>query len=231
MESREVDIGGTTLVVREWGRPDERPAVFWHGLGDRSGLSIGAIAPNLGLRVVGLDAPGFGGSPPLEPEGYLLSSLGELGLRLIATLGLHRPLWLGESWGGHVGVWLGATHPESIGALVLLDGGYRDVTEFDGMDVHEIAEVVGSRTLATAMWAVRRKPSWQALPLLGESELPVLLLAATDPPQPERDAALAQFEELVPQATVVRLEGAGHVVVDDAPEAVATAVVGWLRSL
>jgi pimeloyl-ACP methyl ester carboxylesterase len=44
-------------------------------------------------------------------------------------------------------------------------------------------------------------------------------------------AARARGEELVPQATVVRLDGAGHVVLDDAPEAVATAVVGWLRSL
>ena len=232
MVERDVDVGGQRLRCRAWGGPEEEAALFWHGLGDRTGLSVAGIAPRLGLRVVAVDAPGFGDSPPLpEPEDYRLSSLAELAARLIATVGLHRPVWLGESWGGHVGVRLGAIHPKSIGALVLLDGGYRDVTEFDDMEVDEIAEIVGSRTLATAMWAVRREPSSEAVPALGASGLPVLLVAATEPPQAERDAALARFEELVPQATVVRLEGAGHVVVDDAPEAVATAVVGWLRSL
>lgn len=232
MVERDIEVGGRPVHCREWGGPDERAAVFWHGLGDRTGLSFAEIAPRLGIRVVAVDAPGFGSSPPLPESGdYLLSSLAELAARLIATLGLDRPVWLGESWGGQIGVHLGARLPEAIGALALLDGGYRDVSEFAGMDVDEIEAVVGWRALAAAIWGAEREPPSEGLPALGVSGLPVLLVVATEPPQPERDAALARFVRLVPHATVVPIEGAGHVVVDDAPEAVATAVVGWLRSL
>ena len=101
MIEREIKIGGQRVRYREGGRPEGRAAVFWHGLGDRSGLSIGEVAPLIGLRVVAIDAPGFGDSPPLPEAGdYRLSSLAELAARLIATLGLDRPVWLGESWGG-----------------------------------------------------------------------------------------------------------------------------------
>lgn len=284
MQAREVDVGGTTLLVREWGPPGARAAVFWHGLGDHTGLSIGEIAPalvdELGLRIVGVDAPGFGGSPPLpEPEGYLLPSLAALARQLIGALDLERPVWVGESWGGQVGVHLGALQPQSLAGLVLLDGGYRDIAEFADMSLDEIRahwraqpgfrlpsweaafaepreyagrwspaleqavlaayrdegeEVVstmGPETLATAMWAARQVPPSEALAALGTGGMPVLLLAATEPPDPARDAALERFARLVPQATVVSLAGARHVVLLDAPQEIATAVVVWLRSL
>jgi alpha-beta hydrolase superfamily lysophospholipase len=54
--------GDTAVFVRQWGRAGSAPVLFWHGLGDHTGLQIGEVAPLLakqGLRVVAVDALGL----------------------------------------------------------------------------------------------------------------------------------------------------------------------------
>ena len=128
MQTRLVDVADTQLAVREWGEAAGRPLLFWHALGDHTSLQAIEVAPILvrdyGFRVLGVDAPGFGGSPRLPDKRYQLPALAELGRELLDALGLGRVVWAGSSWGATVGVHVAAVHPDRVEALVLLDGGY-----------------------------------------------------------------------------------------------------------
>lgn len=134
---RLVAAGDTKLLVREWG--DEGPPIlFWHALGDHTSLQMAEAGPVLvdefGYRVLGVDAPGFGGSPRLPDDRYEIPALVELAHDLLDTLGYERPAWSGSSWGAIVGLHLAASHPERIAALALLDGGYLHSTEGKTLD-------------------------------------------------------------------------------------------------
>ena len=128
MQTRLVDAGDAKLQLHEWGDERGRPLLFWHALGDHTSLQAIEVAPILvrdhGFRVLGVDAPGFGGSPRLPDKRYQLPALAELASDLIDGLGLGRVVWAGSSWGAAVGVHVAAAYPDRIEALVLLDGGY-----------------------------------------------------------------------------------------------------------
>jgi pimeloyl-ACP methyl ester carboxylesterase len=138
---RSIAVGDTELFLREW-EADGPPILFWHALGDHSSMQMVEAAPVLarwfGYPVIGIDAPGFGGSPRLPDERYQIPPLVELARELIDTLGFERPVWSGSSWGATVGVHLGAAHAERLAALVLLDGGYLHSSE--GKSLAELQE-------------------------------------------------------------------------------------------
>jgi pimeloyl-ACP methyl ester carboxylesterase len=285
MRTRLIGVGDTRLQVRECGDDGGRPLVFWHALGDHTAAQLLEAAPILareyGLRVTGVDAPGFGGSPRLTDERYAMPALVEVARGLLDALGLERAVWMGSSWGATVGVHLTATHPERVEALVLLDGGYQappddlptgldelrehwrsqsELWSFDsweGMEedarryfarwTPEVAEIcrsayreedgrivsiMGPDVYAAATWGAMADPPIPALPRLGASGVPVLLIAATEPPEREetRRPLREQFASLVPQGEV-RLVRTSHFVLEDAPEEAARAVGEWLLAL
>ncbi|MGE5434858.1 MAG: alpha/beta fold hydrolase, partial [Candidatus Doudnabacteria bacterium] len=120
------------MYVRGWGSPSGRPLLCWHGVGltSRASLFLNEAGPLLadgyGLRVLALDAPGFGKSPPLEPARYAPDALVDLIPPLLDALDLRRIAFMGFSWGGDLGCHLAARHPSTLAALVLLDAGYSD---------------------------------------------------------------------------------------------------------
>jgi pimeloyl-ACP methyl ester carboxylesterase len=133
---RLVAAGDTKVLVREWG--DEGPPIlFWHALGDHTSMQMVEAGPLLvdefGYRVVGVDAPGFGGSPRMPDDRYEIPALVDLARGLVDTLG-GRPAWTGSSWGAIVGLHFAAAHSERIAALALLDGGYMHTTEGKTLD-------------------------------------------------------------------------------------------------
>ena len=79
MDIREVRVDGRTIAVREWGRKDGMPFLFWHALGPgHSGSSARVAAGPLGaagFRVLAVDAPGSGLSPRPADEDYALERL------------------------------------------------------------------------------------------------------------------------------------------------------------
>jgi pimeloyl-ACP methyl ester carboxylesterase len=101
---RVVSAGDAEVLVREWGS-EGPPIFFWHALGDHTSLQLVDAAPILvdefGYRLVGVDAPGFGGSPRLPDERYEIPALIELALDFLDTLGLDPVVWAGSSWGGN----------------------------------------------------------------------------------------------------------------------------------
>lgn len=154
-----VELDGTSLAVREWGDPGDRPLVFWHSLGPAaSGALVGEAAPVLarhGLHVLALDAPGFGESPALPSERYTVDSLVGLTLELLDALELERVAYMGHSWGGSIAVHLAARSPDRVGALVLLDSGH--------VDYADLPEVQAERPLEEWIAEAAQRPSrWES---------------------------------------------------------------------
>lgn len=124
-----------TLQTHELGDPAAPPLVFLHALGiGTSGRYVAEIAPLLGRRVIGVDAPGFGRTPAVEPEGYELSAYLPLLLEVLDDLGIERPALMGHSWGGLLACHLAAAASDRVSALVLLDSGHLDYADQPGFD-------------------------------------------------------------------------------------------------
>lgn len=149
---RVVSAGDAEVLVREWGE-EGPPIFFWHALGDHTSLQMVEAGPILaeeyGFRVLGVDAPGFGGSPRVHDSGYQMGALVELAASLLDALDLDRIVWSGSSWGGILGVHFAVAHPERVAALALVDGGYLD-------PVHEYGETLDE---ARAFW--RSQDRWR----------------------------------------------------------------------
>jgi pimeloyl-ACP methyl ester carboxylesterase len=124
-----------TLATHELGDPAAPPLVFLHALGvGTSGRYVAEIAPLLGRRVIGVDAPGFGLTPAVGPEGYELSAYLPRLVELLDHLGLERTAVMGHSWGGLLACRLAAAVPGRVSALVLLDSGHLDYADQPGFD-------------------------------------------------------------------------------------------------
>jgi len=151
------------VYVRGWGSPSGRPLLCWHGVGltSRASLFLNEAGPLLadgyGLRVLALDAPGFGKSPPLEPARYAPDALVDLIPPLLDALELRRIAFMGFSWGGDLGCHLAARHPSTLAALVLLDAGYSD-PPLDRKLTYGQRVQENSRA-----WRSRSAPSWDAV--------------------------------------------------------------------
>ena len=128
MRRRIVDVG-FPLVVREWGEGD-LPVVYWPGLTPFGALHLNEAGPvwadEYGLRVISISPPGVE-TDARPAEEYGLASLAALVIRLLDALVLERAAYVGYSWGASIGCHVGASHPDRLSALVLLDAGYQDV--------------------------------------------------------------------------------------------------------
>jgi pimeloyl-ACP methyl ester carboxylesterase len=157
-----VDLPETQLFVRAWGEPDARPVLYWHGvfIAPRASMTINEAGPWLaehGLRVLALDAPGFGNSPALAPAAYHPHALAALVPQLLDALGVERVPFVGSSWGGDIGCHVAARHAERLSGLVTLDAGYSD-PPFDAGQPYEqyVAE-------NEAEWNETVRPNWDAV--------------------------------------------------------------------
>jgi len=116
-----VDPGGVRLHLRDEGPMDAPAVILLHGLG--SSLHTWeswsrALAGE--FRVVSVDLPGAGLSPP-DPAGDYTDArtLQLLGL-MMDHLGLARASFIGNSMGGRIAWTMAALHPERVDRLVLL---------------------------------------------------------------------------------------------------------------
>lgn len=280
---RTVRVNETTVLLREWGSSGA-PAVFWHALGDHTSMQMVEAGPILaaefGIRVIGVDAPGFGGSSRLADDQYAFPALASFAASLLVELRLPRPAWVGSSWGAALGVHVAAAHPDRLSALVLLDGGYLDdgfdlpSGTLEGLQEHwrgqpgfrfpdwegvleewkqvlerwnpalepyvrsafreeggAIESIMGPDLFGAAMYYMARAPLAEAQAKLGTTDLPVLLLAATEPPEmeEERAASIDRFRERMPAAEVQRV-AAPHLMLELHPREVAEIIGPWLRA-
>jgi pimeloyl-ACP methyl ester carboxylesterase len=244
-----VEVEGARILVRRWEDGGGDPVLFWHGGGGAS-EEIPKLAPFLvaaGRSVYAPDAPGYGGSPALDPSGYRPSALAEIAAKLIDSLAIAPTVWIGSSWGASIGMHTAARFPTQIGALALLDGGYMDAQDDPDYDpslhleartaeLHARAEQGESwdaspEVIAVAMQAADQEACSALLPALNSSGIPVLLVRATEPPEYEsiRAPASERFRAALAGAEVIALPGTGHHLLGEAAPDVERILLDWLR--
>lgn len=234
-----VESNGRRLAIQMWGGRGDA-VLCWHGVGFAAcgGRKFAELAPRLvrqGFRVLALDAPGFGRSPALQPEGYHPHSLADLVPGLLDAFEIERALFLGFSWGGDVGCHVAARHADRLVGLILLDAGYRD-PPFDPAVPYETyvkqnerkAEALADTIVEPWLVAAVERgmavgPPSATRERVAAGRLPVLLVAAGEAPSTD----LEQFARDVPQARIYRLDGFGHNVLSDGGETVARLIERW----
>jgi pimeloyl-ACP methyl ester carboxylesterase len=117
---------------RDWGAKG-RPVLLLHGLASNSRI-WDLTAPHLSqrFRVIALDQRGHGLSDK-PTDGYTFDDVGGDLAALIEALALERPLIVGHSWGGNVALQFAVDRPDMVSGLVLVDGGFLEITAIEGM--------------------------------------------------------------------------------------------------
>lgn len=98
---------------------DGPPAVLWHSLFvDSTTWSRMRPALRAERRLVVVDGPGHGRSG-VPPAGFQFDDCAGAATDVLDALGVTSPVdWLGNAWGGHVGILLAACAPERMRSLV-----------------------------------------------------------------------------------------------------------------
>ena len=127
-----VTLRGLRFHYREYPGPG-RPVVLLHGVASTSRwwLLVGPLLSRR-FRVLALDQRGHGESEAPDGGYDFPMVVGDLAA-FIDALGLERPLIVGHSWGGNVAMEYAATHPERPAGLVLVDGGFLELSARPGM--------------------------------------------------------------------------------------------------
>jgi len=219
------------------------PIVVLHGWG----AHIEAVAPILAALdgaadLIALDLPGFGESEP-PPEAWDVDAYARFVLAFLDELGVARMHLVGHSHGGRISIALASAHPDRVGRLLLVDSaglrpkrGWRyrrrvavaklgrAVAKVGGAPGRRLQERVRSRVASRdyleaseAMRGTFRAVIAEDLSgRLSRIAAPTLLVWG----ERDEDTPLwmaHRMEELIPDAGLVVLEGAGHYSYADAP--------------
>src|SRR5262245_25902620 len=109
---------GRAIGYAEYGDPKGTPVLWCHG-GPGSRLEPSGFAPaaeQVGLRLIGIDRPGYGKSTPVP--GRTIASWVPDGLAVADELGLTRFAAVGVSTGGSYSLALAALAPERVLGVV-----------------------------------------------------------------------------------------------------------------
>jgi pimeloyl-ACP methyl ester carboxylesterase len=224
-------------------RPSDLPIVVLHGWG----AHIEAVAPILTALdgapdLIALDLPGFGESDPPE-QAWDVDSYARFMIHFLDEMAVERAHLIGHSHGGRVSIALAADDPERVGRLLLVDSAglrpkrgwkYRRRVAVAKLG-RLIAKVGGSPGRRLQEWMRARVASRDYLEAseamrgtfraviaadlserLPRIEAPTLLVWGDR----DEDTPLwmaHRMEELIPDAGLVVLEGAGHYSYADSP--------------
>lgn len=97
------------------------PVLLWHSLWVDS-RSWGPLVEAFGARrrVVTIDGPGYGGSSPIHRD-FTLDDCAQAAGEVMDQLGITEPVdWVGDAWGGHVGITVATSQPHRLRSLVTI---------------------------------------------------------------------------------------------------------------
>ncbi|MFC7243266.1 alpha/beta fold hydrolase [Catellatospora aurea] len=142
------------------------PFLLVHGLSSNARLwdEVAEALAAAGHPSWAVDLRGHGESDAPE-SGYDTGTAAADLAAVITVLGLHRPVVVGQSWGGNVVVRLAAKHPQLPGALGLVDGGWIDLhAAFPDWESCERAlrpqDIDGRPAAAMRQWLASAHPDW-----------------------------------------------------------------------
>ncbi len=118
-----VQVGSHRLHVMEHGDPGGRPVLLLHG-NPTWGFLYRKVAHALagdGLRLVMPDLVGLGYSDKPGASFHTIDAHGEVIAALLDTLGLDDLVFVGQDWGGPIGLRALATRPSRLAGLVVLN--------------------------------------------------------------------------------------------------------------
>jgi pimeloyl-ACP methyl ester carboxylesterase len=131
------------------------PALFWHSLcADRAVWS--RIRDDLPAhrQLILLDAPGHGDSDT-PPGRFTLGEGADAAVAALDALGIEAPVdWVGNAWGGHVGIVLTARDPWRVRTLTTIATSVRAVT--GTLRAQTQALLWGHRLLGARPWVVKQ---------------------------------------------------------------------------
>jgi pimeloyl-ACP methyl ester carboxylesterase len=113
-----IDTEVGKLAVYDEGRG--APAFFWPSLYVDHTTLDGVVAELAAeRRCIRIDGPGHGKSPG-PSRAYDLASCARAAFRVLDTLGVDAVDWVGNAWGGHVGVCAAVASPTRVRSLVAI---------------------------------------------------------------------------------------------------------------
>lgn len=121
-QDRFVTVNGLRLHYLDWGAEGKPPFLLLHG-GSAYAHWWDFVAPHFAehFHVVALDQRGHGDSDHVDPPAYgtrhYLADLHQF----IGSLGLHKPVLMGHSMGGHNALIYATQHAQDLSALILVD--------------------------------------------------------------------------------------------------------------
>jgi pimeloyl-ACP methyl ester carboxylesterase len=234
---------------------DGPPILLVHGMRAEASIMtpLARALADRGWRVVALDLPGHGRSDP--PRGPVeIDRIGEVVLEAAAALGLPpRPALLGHSMGGWIVAWQALAHPERCGPVVLVSapGVWTDLPPLDRLHPETAAEARLSLEYFFAkpppapwpvLWLAAHRPFGIGLELLRSAlsgrfmvgdllpgiSVPALVVAGAEDRIVPAEAS-RRMADALPVRRYLEVQGAGHMVIWEAPEAVARATDAFLR--
>jgi pimeloyl-ACP methyl ester carboxylesterase len=205
-----VELEAGAYHYAEYGDPSAPPLVLLHGM--PSDCSTWAeIAPELAFRyrVIAPDQRGHGASA--RTATYSLEEMREDLRQLADALGLDRFILGGHSMGGTVATLFAERYPGRLAGLIVVDSPPPDGSAISGPGARPDGDLPYDWAVMPAIFAQLKDPDpawWAELPAI---TAPTLVIGGgSTSPVPQQ--LLAEVAGLVPDATLVTIEGAGHAV-------------------
>jgi pimeloyl-ACP methyl ester carboxylesterase len=235
-------------------KPGPPPLVLIHGAGGSSLHWPPQLRRLLGYEVYALDLPGHGDSPGSSAETIIEKA--EAVMTWKAALGLGSCVFTGHSMGGAIAQTLALDQPESVAGLVLVGTGGRlrvhpDILAMTATDEgfaqtvqviltwsystsadERLVELAGKRMLQVPAQIVHADylacDRFDLLPRIKEIHCPTLVICGGEdqltPPKYSQ-----YLVEQIPGASLLIVEGAGHMVMLEQPEVVAEEISQFMR--
>jgi pimeloyl-ACP methyl ester carboxylesterase len=153
--------GGTRTRLLQAGPAEANEAVvFLHGnpgsCDDWVGLA--AVAADAGKRAVAFDLPDFGET--VAPDGFQHEVPGYAGFvdAALAELGIDRAHLVLHDFGGPIGLYWAAAHPDAIASMTLIDTGL-----LPGYKWHSLARIWRTPVLGELLQATATRPAFRFL--------------------------------------------------------------------
>ncbi len=228
------------------------PVVVLHGWGSSRAV-MRPIADRLvksGRRVISLDFPGFGSSPP-PPAAWGVPEYAEMLTKLLDRMGICCPMLLGHSFGGRVILYAVGALKYPAGRLVLVDSAgirqappkrsfgftaakrlaaflpkkYREAMLAKARQKHGSADYLAAEGVMREV-LVKTVTLDLAELLPGIKNEALLIWGSEDTATPVADGR--RMADLMQNARIEVIEGAGHYSFLDAPEMFYSILEGWL---